>query len=110
MAVGPIGAIAYANQAMPAQTKMQANFQNRIDMQSEVATAIQDADKKEIEDIRPTEETYLIDPDREHEKDRSNQEQSRRENKEKKQSDAEAEAEEEEVAWAATQKHIDIKA
>ncbi len=106
MAVGPIGAIAYANQAMPAQTKMQANFQNRIDMQNEVATAIQDADKQEIEDIRPTEETYLIDPDREHEKDRSNQEQSRGERREKKEDNTE----EEETVQVVTQKHIDIKA
>ncbi len=76
MAIGAIGAVAYANQAMPAQTKMQSNFQNRLDMQNSVATAIQDADKQEIIEVRPAEETHKIDPDNEHEKEKNKEEQS----------------------------------
>jgi hypothetical protein len=81
MAIGPIGAVAYANQATPAQTKLQSNFQNRLDMQNGVAAAIQDADKQEIEDVRPAEETYKIDPEHEHEKEKKEQEQKGQEEK-----------------------------
>ena len=79
MAIGPIGAINYANQAMPAQTKIQANFQNRLDMQSSVAAAIQEDDKKEIEDIRPSEESYKIDPENEHEKEKQDEQSGEKE-------------------------------
>jgi len=84
MAIGPIGAVAYANQATPASTKVQSNFQNRLDMQNGVATAIQDADKQEIQDVRPAEETYKIDPEHEHEKEKNEQEQKEQEEKPKK--------------------------
>ena len=81
MAIGPIGAVAYANQATPAQTKLQSNFQNRLDVQSSAAMAMQDADKQEIQDVRPAEETYKIDPEHEHEKEKREQEQKEQEEK-----------------------------
>ncbi len=81
MAIGPIGAVAYANQATPAQTKLQSNFQNRLDVQSSAAMAMQDADKQEIQDVRPAEETYKIDPEHEHEKEKREQEQEEQEEK-----------------------------
>ena len=105
MAIGSVGAIAYANQAMPAQTKMQSNFQNRLDAQAGVATAIQDADKQEIEDVRPTEETYKIDPKHEHEKKKSEEEQE--EEKQKQDDRAEQQDETPEIITAT---HLDIKA
>ena len=105
MAIGSIGAVAYANQAMPAQTKMQSNFQNRLDVQSGAATAIQDADKKEIEDVRPAEETYKIDPEHEHEKKRKEKEQKQSEENFPKE-DAEQEEDDSEIV---TPHHLDIK-
>jgi len=106
MAIGPVGAVAYANQAMPAQTKMQSNFQNRLDAQAGAATAIQDADKQEIEDIRPAEETYKIDPEHEHEKKKNDEEQQG--NKEKPKKD-DTEQQEKETAEIFTTRHLDIK-
>ncbi len=105
MAISSIGAIAYANQAMPAQTKMQSNFQNRLDAQAGAATAIQDADKQEIEDVRPAEETYKIDPEHEHEKKRSDEEQS--ESGEKKQE--ENSGQDDDALEIITPHHLDIK-
>ena len=106
MAISSVGAVAYANQAMPAQTKMQSNFQNRLDMQSSVATSIQDADKQEIEDVRPTEETYKIDPEHEHEKERSEQEKKESEENAPKESLKEEDDDSLEIA---TPHHLDIK-
>ncbi len=105
MAIGPIGAVAYANQATPAQTKLQSNFQNRLDMQNSVATAIQDADKQAIEDIRPAEETYKIDPEHEHEKEKKEQEQKEQEKREQEKLLHKEDKEEE----ASTLPHLDIK-
>lgn len=105
MAIGPIGAINYANQAMPAQTKIQSNFQNRLDMQSSVAASIQEADKKEIEDIRPSEETYKIDPENEHEKKRREEEQENLQVKPRKK----RAKEEKETVEIITPEHLDIK-
>jgi len=106
MAIGTIGAVAYANQAMPAQTKMQSNFQNRLDMQAGAATALQDADKQEIEDVRPAEETYKIDPEHEHEKKRDSEEQEESEEKSQK---AQAEQFDEESSEPTNTRHLDIK-
>ncbi len=106
MAIGAIGAVAYANQAMPAQTKMQSNFQNRLDMQNSVATAIQDADKQEIIEVRPAEETHKIDPDNEHEKEKNKEEQS--EKKEEQNKKRQTKKQEETTVYSPT--HLDIKA
>ena len=105
MAIGPIGAINYANQAMPAQTKIQANFQNRLDMQSSVAASIQEADKKEIKDVRPSEESYKIDPENEHEKKRREEEQKSLQVKPRKNKPEK----EKEIVEIITPKHLDIK-
>jgi len=105
MAVGPIGAVAYANQATPAQTKLQSNFQNRLDMQSGAAMSMQDADKQEIQDVRPAEETYKIDPEQEHEKEKREQEQKEQEEKTAQQITGKKEDEEDSVP----SHHLDIK-
>ncbi len=106
MAIGPVGAVAYANQATPAQTKIQSNFQNRLDMQNSVATAIQDADKQNIEDVRPAEETYKIDPEHEHEKEKKEQEQKEQEETLKEKKKLKSDTKKEEVF---SLPHLDIK-
>jgi hypothetical protein len=106
MAIDSIGAIAYANQAMPAQTKLQSNFQNRLDMQTGAGMALQDADQQEIQDVRPAEETYKIDPENEHEKKRNQEEQEESENA----SDEDLQSElDEESSEMITARHLDIK-
>ncbi len=103
MAIGPIGAVTYANQAMPAQASKQTNFQNRLDMQNALATEIADEDKEEIQELRPTEETYKIDPQNEHEKQKNKEEQNLSQNSKNSQDT------EEEENNIISEKHIDIK-
>ena len=105
MAIGPIGAVHYANQAMPAQTKVQSNFQNRLDIQSSVAASIQEADRKETEDIRPSEESHKIDPENEHEKKKREEEQENLQAKPRKNKPEK----EKETVEIITPKHLDIK-
>jgi len=91
MAIGPVGAATYANQAMPVQATQQTSYQNRLDMQNALAASIADENKEEIEEVRPAEETYKIDPENEHEKEKSKEEQSfqEREKKEEEESSQE---------------------
>ncbi len=74
MAIGPIGAHIYVNQNMQVQASKQNEFQNRLDMQNAAASQSANDKGKEIREIRPTEETYKIDPEKEHEKEKSEEE------------------------------------
>ncbi len=106
MAIGPIGAVAYANQATPAQTKLQSDFQNRLDVQSNAAMSMQGANKQEIKEVRPAEETYKIDPEHEHEKEKREQEQKEQEEEPTEKIILKKEKEEDD----ASSHHLDIKA
>ncbi|WP_024955058.1 hypothetical protein [Sulfurospirillum arcachonense] len=74
MAVSPIGGAIYTNQNMNAAAVKQTDFQNRIDMQNVAASAATNEKGKEVREIRPTEETYKIDPEKEHEKEKNEEE------------------------------------
>jgi len=74
MPVGPIGAMIYTNQNMNAAAVKQTDFQNRLDMQNVAAMASSNEKNKEIEEVRPTEETYKIDPEKEHQKQKNEEE------------------------------------
>ena len=74
MAVSPVGAMIYTNQNMNAAAVKQTDFQNRLDMQNVAAMASSNEKNKEIEEVRPTEETYKIDPEKEHEKQKKEEE------------------------------------
>jgi len=74
MPVGPVGAVIYTNQNMNAAAVKQTDFQNRLDMQSTAAMASSNEKGKEVREIRPTEETYKIDPEKEHQKQKSEEE------------------------------------
>jgi len=68
MPVGPVGAVIYTNQNMNAAALKQTDMQN-------VAAISSSNDKsKEVREIRPTEETYKIDPEKEHQKQKSDEE------------------------------------
>ena len=71
MPVGPIGSVIYANQMIPVQASKQTEVQNALQMQSAVAAALQN----EKQDVRPAEETYKIDPEKEHERQKNEEEQ-----------------------------------
>lgn len=79
MALGPIGSAIYVNQQMASVASEKNAVLNRFELQTlAAATAAQEA-KKEIEEVRPTEENHAIDPDREHTKEQAEQEERRSE-------------------------------
>lgn len=68
MAISPISNAIYVNQNAPAAASVQSDFQSKLDMQMAMNAAVSAEKKKEVEETRPTEETYKIDPENEHEK------------------------------------------
>lgn len=70
MAITPISNSIYVNQNAPVAASVQSDFQSKLDMQIAINAAAFAEKKKEVEEIRPTEETYKIDPENEHEKQR----------------------------------------
>lgn len=68
MAVTPLGNTIFINQNMNVAANKQAETQNRFDLQSLAAMGLNDEKNDEIAQVRPTEETYKIDPEHEHEK------------------------------------------
>lgn len=83
MAIGAIGNTIFVNQMTASASSVQNAHQNRVDFQNMVAqAAMQEKDEKVLE-VRPTEESHEVDPDREHEKNSADQETSRGERDEK---------------------------
>lgn len=76
MAIGPIGAHIYVNQNMQVQASKQTDFQNKLDLQNVQAAAMANEKDKEVQEVRPPEETYKIDPEHEHEKEKKEQEEN----------------------------------
>ncbi|AFL69779.1 hypothetical protein [Sulfurospirillum barnesii] len=108
MAVGPIGSVVYANQMMPAQAAKQMDYQNSVQMQNALAAAMQAEKEDEVQEVRPPEESYKIDPENEHERHKHDQENASSSSKEKPE-EAETEEEPEAVPFV-TSGHLDIKA
>ena len=74
MAISPIGGMVYANQSIPAVAAKQMDFQTRMEAQNLAAGVAVNENEKEVQAVRPTEETHKIDPEREHEQKKSDQE------------------------------------
>lgn len=68
MPVTAIGSTVYVNQNMGAAASVQNDFQARLDAQNLAMVEAANKDKREVEEVRPAEEAYKIDPDHEHEK------------------------------------------
>ncbi len=79
MAISPLGGTIYANQNMQIPASKQIDFQNKLDLQNVQAAEILNEKEKEIEEVRPTEESYKIDPENEHEKEKSDEESGEKE-------------------------------
>ncbi|MDD3342324.1 MAG: hypothetical protein PHR87_01980 [Sulfurospirillaceae bacterium] len=79
MPVGPIGSVIYANQLTTLQASKQGDYQNRVDIQNAAAAALLNEKEDEIQEVRPTEETYRIDPENEHEKQKRDEESGEKE-------------------------------
>jgi len=74
MPVGSIGSVVYTNQMIPVQASKQTEVQNALQMQSAIAAAMQNEKEDEVQDVRPAEETYKIDPEKEHERQKREEE------------------------------------
>lgn len=79
MALGPIGNTIYVNQQMASVASEKNAILNRFELQTLAAASAAQEAKKEIEEVRPTEENHAIDPDREHTKEQAEQEERRSE-------------------------------
>lgn len=79
MAITPVGGMVYANQNMQAAATKQTDFQARLDAQNVAASESANDKNKEVREVRPTEETYKIDPEKEHQKEKSDEETGARE-------------------------------
>lgn len=66
MPVGPVGNVIYSNQLMHLQASKQIDYQNSIELQNVVAAATLNEKENEVGEVRPAEETYKIDPEKEH--------------------------------------------
>ena len=78
-AVGPIGNTIHVNQQMATVASDKNAQLNRLDLQNVAAAAAANDKNKEIMEVRPTEETHEVDPDREHTKKEAEQETSENE-------------------------------
>ncbi|MBD3824893.1 MAG: hypothetical protein IE916_10365 [Epsilonproteobacteria bacterium] len=90
MAVGPIGNAIYVNQQSITVANVQANQNNRFDLQNLAAQAAVNEKDEKVMEVRPTEENEMVDADREHQKDEADQQNKRS----KKHSEDEEESEE----------------
>jgi len=79
MAITPLGGVIYANQNMQIPASKQIDFQNKLDLQNVMAAEVLNEKEKEIEEVRPTEESYKIDPENEHEKEKNDEESGEKE-------------------------------
>lgn len=79
MALGPIGSAIYVNQQIASVASEKNAILNRFELQTLAAASAAQEAKKEIEEVRPTEENHAIDPDREHTKEQAEQEERRSE-------------------------------
>jgi hypothetical protein len=89
MGISPIGGVIYANQNMQVPAAKQIDFQSKLDLQNVMAAELLNEKEKEVEEVRPTEETYKIDPEHEHEREKKDEESGEKENEEKLMSKAE---------------------
>ena len=101
MAIGPVGNAIYVNQQMATVASEKNALQNRFELQNVAANAATNEKEKEIEEVRPTEENHMVDPDREHTKEEAEQQMKRERKK--------PETEEEEGEEAPPIRHLDIK-
>ncbi len=77
MAISHVGGVIYANQQMAGIAAEVGAIQNRLELQALAAQAISKEQKKEVQEVRPTEENKAVDSNREHTKEQAEQEERR---------------------------------
>ncbi len=79
MSISPISGIIYTNQNMQIPAAKQIEYQNKLDLQNVMAAEVLNEKEREVEEVRPTEESYKIDPENEHEKDKQDEQSGEKE-------------------------------
>ena len=74
MAVTPLHNIIFVNQNMNVAASNQTSQFNRFDIQQAAAQALANEKEKRIEETRPAEESYKIDPEKEHQRQEAREE------------------------------------
>ena len=108
--IGSIGNVIYANQMIPVQAGKQMDYLNSVQMQSALAEAMQNEKEEVIEEVRPAEESYKIDPENEHERQKHDEESGTTEEQMKQEEHEAHLVEEEEEVPAVHDGHLDVKA
>lgn len=89
MAVTPLGNVIQINQNMHIAAHKVSNAMSRIDIQDLAAREIAKDEKKEIEEVRPTEESHKVNEDSEREKHQAQDERYRQKRKDEDEEDEE---------------------
>jgi hypothetical protein len=79
MAIGPIGNAIFVNQQTATASSVQNAHNNRVEFQNLAAQAAANDKDKQVIEVRPTEESHEVDPDREHERQQADEETKRSE-------------------------------
>jgi hypothetical protein len=79
--IGPVANAIYTNQQTPAVASEKNALQNRFELQNLAAAESANSKTKEIEEVRPTEESHKVDEDREHTKQEAESENPKEHNK-----------------------------
>lgn len=108
--VGAIGNVIYANQMVTVQAAKQMDYQNSVQMQSMIAEAMQNEKEEIVEDIRPAEESYKIDPENEHEHQKHEEESGATQEQMKQEEELAEQSVPEEDTSVIHEGHLDVKA
>ncbi|MCR4941860.1 MAG: hypothetical protein K5978_03585 [Campylobacter sp.] len=73
MQLTQVGNANFINQNAPVVSAQNANNQARFDLQAGMTTQIAADKNEQVTELRPTEESYKIDPENEHEKKKNDQ-------------------------------------
>lgn len=77
MSISPVGGVIYANQQMAGIAAEVGAANNRTELQALAAQNLAQIQKREVQEVRPTEENQNVDPDREHQREQADQEERR---------------------------------
>jgi len=87
MAVSSLTNIVFINQNMHVAAGVQTSQFNRYDLQNLAAEELVNEKEKIVEEVRPIEETYKIDPNQEHEKEKAKEQEREHKSSSHKQND-----------------------
>lgn len=108
MPISPVGSVIYANQMLAVQAMKQADTQHALILQNSAAVAIENEKETTVHEVVAAEESYHVNPDKEHERQKNDEENK---SDEKQHSQKISSSPDEKESQDATQKGLlDIKA